>query len=77
MQTVTIYKLPEGAGVPDSLDSLEHSDVIFDEPVYTLSTGSQGDFDSPVLRLVYSSLTTPHTTIDQHMDTGNRSGYAS
>ena len=36
------------------------------------NAGSQGDFASPVLRMTYSSLTTPTTTIDYHMATHAR-----
>ena len=35
----------------------------------------QGDFDSNVLRLVYESLTTPSTTLDENMATGNRHAF--
>lgn len=37
-----------------------------------LIAGSQGDFDSPVLRLSYTSLTTPSTTMDHNLATHNR-----
>jgi hypothetical protein len=35
-----------------------------------LLTGLTGDFDSEVLRLRYSSMTTPPSVYDQHMATG-------
>lgn len=42
-------------------------------PTYTLNcTGAQGDFDSPIARLTYTSLTTPNSTIDYNMATGAR-----
>ena len=64
------YHLPAAGKAPESL---EHgSEVRFDEAAYTLRGGEQGDFDSEVLRLVYSSLTTPPTVIDQHLGTGKR-----
>lgn len=34
--------------------------------------GSQGDFDSDILRFVYGSLTTPPTTTDHNMVSGQR-----
>ena len=34
--------------------------------------GAQGDFDSDVLRLSFSSLATPPTTIDYNMATGKQ-----
>lgn len=37
-----------------------------------LSTDLTGDFDSPILRMSYTSLTTPSTVIDLHMATGER-----
>ena len=44
----------------------------FDEPAYTVRAGQQGDYESNVLRVVYSSLTTPPTTIDQDLLTEER-----
>lgn len=46
--------------------------MTLDEPAYELGPGSQGDFDSPLLRLVYSSLKTPATTMDVNLETGAR-----
>lgn len=37
-----------------------------------LMPGLFGDFENEVLRMQYSSLTTPHSTYDQHLHTGNR-----
>ncbi len=34
--------------------------------------GSQGDFDSHILRLSYTSLTTPSTTLDHNLATSGR-----
>jgi hypothetical protein len=39
-----------------------------------LCAGLQGDFDSPILRLSYTSLTTPSTTMDHNLATHNRQG---
>ena len=38
--------------------------VAFDDAAYELGAGAQGDFDSPVLRLSYSSLASPPSVID-------------
>ena len=40
-----------------------------------LAAGGQGDFDSPVLRLSYTSLTTPSTTLDHNLATSARRGH--
>lgn len=53
-----------GEGVP----------VSFDEPAYELGPGAQGEFDSPILRIVFDSLKTPPTTIDINLETGSRCG---
>lgn len=71
LQSATVFKLPKNA-VPESLSSLESSEVNFNEPAYSLSLTQDGEFDSPILRLIYDSLTTPVTTIDLNMQTGNR-----
>lgn len=53
--------------------SLEKGDVLsFDEEVYVLRFGSQGDFESTVLNLYYSSLAKPGTWMAQNMVTGKR-----
>ena len=59
-----------GPGAPAELAGGE--DIKFEEPAYSMGAGSQGDFDSPVLRLRYSSLSTPSSTIDYNMQTGQR-----
>ncbi len=53
---------PLGKGTP----------ITFDEPAYELSGGSQGDFNSGLLRFHYTSLTTPDTVYDYNMKTGQR-----
>ena len=50
----------------------EGQQVQFPEPAYSLGPGSQGDYHSTILRLGYTSLTTPSTTIDYNMRTGDR-----
>jgi oligopeptidase B len=42
----------------------QHSFIIADEPSYTMVLGQNEEFDSDVVRYVYSSLTTPRTTYD-------------
>ena len=43
--------------------------VDFPEPTYYFEPGSNYEFNTNVLRFDYSSLVTPHSTIDYHMDT--------
>lgn len=45
-------------------------DVEFDEPVYTVRLGETADYDSPTVRLVYTSLVTPMSTYDYELATG-------
>ena len=70
MQEATIFELPPHLGMPQVLGMGEQ--VQFPEAAYSLGAGSQGDFDSPILRLGYTSLTTPTSTIDLNMKTGKR-----
>lgn len=56
--------------MPHSLDKLEQ--IRFPEAAYSLGPGEQGDHESPVLRLSYTSLTTPSSVIDVNMKTGKR-----
>ncbi|MFA9444767.1 S9 family peptidase [Egicoccus sp. AB-alg6-2] len=46
--------------------------LAMDEEVYTAGTGPNPSFDTRVLRLVYTSLTTPTQVIDVDLDTGAR-----
>ena len=43
--------------------------VDFPEPTYYFEPETNYEFDTNILRFEYSSLTTPHSTIDYHMDT--------
>lgn len=61
LQQAVVYPLPAGAAPPGALQG--GAPIAFDEPAYELSAGSQGDFDSPVLRMHYTSLTTPDTVV--------------
>jgi len=75
LQEATIYELPDGLGMPQTLGMGEQ--VQFPEAAYSLGPGSQGDFDSPILRIGYTSLTTPTSTIDLNMKTGKRCAHLS
>ena len=68
VQGATVYRL--GLGAPAELAGGE--DIRFEEPAYSMGAGAQGDYSSPVLRLRYSSLSTPASTIDYNMQTGRR-----
>ncbi|KAL6778529.1 hypothetical protein ACKKBF_B15125 [Auxenochlorella protothecoides x Auxenochlorella symbiontica] len=72
LQQAVVYRLPEGLAPPTAETLGAGEPVTLDEPAYELGPGSQGDFDSPLLRLVYSSLKTPATTMDVNLKTGAR-----
>ncbi len=44
--------------------------VEFPEPAYSVDFESNSQYDTNILRFRYSSLITPHSVIDYHMDTG-------
>jgi oligopeptidase B len=46
--------------------------INFGEPAYAASFGTNPEFDTPWLRYVYSSLTTPGSTYDYNMNTAER-----
>ena len=46
----------------------EVHDIAFPEPVYTLSPGSTAEYDTPVMRIRYTSLTTPASVYDYDMN---------
>jgi oligopeptidase B len=72
LQQAVVHRLPaDGASVATS-PLTGGQPIAFDEPAYELSPGSQGDFDSPLLRFHYTSLTTPDTVYDFHCATGQR-----
>ena len=70
-QGATVY--PLSAGAPTELGS--GKDIAFEEAAYELGPGGQGDYESDLLRLGYSSLSTPYSTIDYNMSTGARSAH--
>jgi len=69
LQQAIVYELPEnGSPVnPKSFDIKAGKSIEFEEPAYELHCGTQGDFDSPFLRYIYTSFTTPATTVDYDM----------
>jgi oligopeptidase B len=54
-----------------SWDGPEHY-LAFDEPAYTAGVSVNREYDTPVLRFVYASMTTPRTTYDYDMATRER-----
>jgi len=65
LQTATVHPLPRSAPPPTGpLDASKARSVAFDEPSFELTLGAQGEWDSTALRLDFSSLKTPHTTLD-------------
>ena len=52
---------------PDGISNVHY--VNFPEPTYYFEPGSNYEFNTNLLRFDYSSLVTPHSTIDYHMDT--------
>jgi oligopeptidase B len=52
-------------GMPENVQYVE-----FPEPAYSVDFESNPQYDSNILRFGYSSLITPHSVIDYHMDTG-------
>ncbi len=44
-------------------------DIAFDEPAFYCGTSANYEFDTDILRLTYTSLTTPNTTLDYNMKT--------
>ncbi|MDP4594715.1 MAG: S9 family peptidase [Beijerinckiaceae bacterium] len=57
--------------VRDMRSGAEHT-ISFDEESYDLDTGTVLEFDTDIIRLVYSSLTTPQIVYDYNMKTRER-----
>jgi len=53
---------------PDGVSDVKY--VHFPEPAYSIFLANNPEFDTNILRLHYSSLITPDSVIDFHMDTG-------
>ena len=46
------------------------SDLVFDEPLYTVDTAASPEFDTDRIRVVFTSLVTPASVFDYRLDTG-------
>jgi oligopeptidase B len=53
---------------PDGISDIRY--VSFPDPTYEVYVDTNPEFKTNLLRLRYSSLITPHSTVDFHMDTG-------
>lgn len=53
---------------PDGISNVHY--VPFPDPTYEVYVETNPEFKTNLLRLKYSSLITPHSTVDFHMDTG-------
>lgn len=64
----------EGRTELDLIDAATHkrTRLQFDEPIYTVGVGANREFDTDVLRIHYTSLTTPASTIDINVRTDER-----
>ena len=69
--SISIFNLSESAVGPLGIIGQEPM-IVEDsgEDTYTLQFGEQGPFNSSMLRLTFSSLTTPQSTYDVNMATG-------
>ena len=54
---------------PDGVSDIRY--VLFPEPTYSVSLDGNSEFETQKLRLKYSSLITPNSVIDVHMNTGD------
>lgn len=54
-----------------NLTTPEHH-IDFGEPTYTVRIGSNPDYESKTLRYIYTSMTTPASVYDYHMDTRDK-----
>jgi oligopeptidase B len=50
----------------------EENKVTFEEPTYTVNLSINPEFNTDYVRFVYSSMTTPWTTYDYHMETNKK-----
>ncbi len=57
--------------VTDLRDGSDHV-IVFDETAYDVWVGDNREYDSDILRFRYTSLTTPNSTYDFDMNTGER-----
>ncbi|MEM7532418.1 MAG: S9 family peptidase [Chloroflexota bacterium] len=70
LQQIRIMQISQDAQA-DSFTANEHL-IEMPEPVYTLRPGDNPTFDTPALRFVYSSLTTPPSVYDYDTSTRTR-----
>ncbi|WIA37001.1 hypothetical protein OEZ86_008238 [Tetradesmus obliquus] len=68
--TITVYCLPANSSAA-ALAACSWQ-VAFEEDAYSVSILDSGDWAAPLLRLSYTSFTTPHTVLDIHMFTQRR-----
>ena len=71
LQQGSVYELPTTYDA-DAIRMDAGRKLEFDEPAYEMGLTSQGEFDSEVVAISYTSLTTPPTTFWQNMATGVR-----
>jgi oligopeptidase B len=66
---IVVYERIRGVKNIRIIDVISGSDhcIDFQEPVYTVSPGGNAEYDSTVLRFVYTSLTVPPSTFDYRM----------
>jgi oligopeptidase B len=66
---IVVYERVRGVKNIRIIDVISGSDhcIDFQEPVYTVSPGGNAEYDSAVLRFVYTSLTVPPSTFDYRM----------
>ncbi|GIL43661.1 hypothetical protein Vafri_1337 [Volvox africanus] len=68
LQRARVYELPVNLDRPTGpLGTGE--EIKFNEPAYSLGAYLTGDFNTPIVRMSYTSLTTPSTVIDMHVGT--------
>ncbi|MCD8488001.1 MAG: S9 family peptidase [Desertifilum sp.] len=64
------------AGLPtiriQNLKTGEDNYITFPEPTYSISEGTNPEFNTQVLRFNYASLVSPYAVYDYHLDTGDR-----
>lgn len=64
------------AGLPtvrvQKLSTQEETPIDFPEPTYSISEGTNPEFQTHILRFNYASLITPYSVFDYNLDTGER-----
>lgn len=67
-----LSRLPDGQVDPAAGGTLVPQELPFDEPDFDVAPGDNHEFDPPVLRYTYTSLTTPQRVYDLDLATGKR-----